>query len=441
VEVPGLIVAGVRSGAGKTTITLGLLRALARRGLRVAGAKVGPDYIDPAFHAVAAGRPAISLDPWAMRATTLTAQVATAGGEAALVICEGVMGLFDGIGVAGDGSTADLSRTTGWPVVLVLDAQGTARSVAATLLGFTRFRPGFTVAGAIVNRVGGIGHADTVTEACRLACPGVAMIGCLPREAALELPSRHLGLVQAAEHADLDGFVERVADLVDRNLDLGAFTALARPARFDPPPPEAPPVPPLGQRIAVARDAAFGFAYRHVLDGWAAAGAEVAPFSPLADEAPDPWADGLFLPGGYPELHAGRLAANRRFLDGVRSAADRGVAIYGECGGYMALGQVLIDADGEGHAMAGLLPVVTSIAEPRLSLGYRALRTIAPGVVGPRGASFRGHEFHYATTVEEEGDQPLFQATDATGRRSFAAGKVKGRVAGSFLHLVDRWEA
>ena len=437
-KVPGLIIAGTRSGSGKTLVTLGLLRALARRGVTVTGAKTGPDYIDPAFHAVASGRSACNLDSWAMRATTLTHAVAGAGAGNALVICEGVMGLYDGIGIEGIGSTAELAQATGWPVILVLDASGAATSVAATLKGFLAFQPGMRILGAIVNRVGGIGHADIVTEACRQACPEVTMLGCLPRERDLVLPSRHLGLIQASEHPDLELFIERAADFMDQHIDLTLLMRLARAAEFDPPPADGPVLAPLGQRIAVAVDDAYRFTYPHVLEGWRKAGAELAPFSPLADQGPDAWADAVFLPGGYPELHAGRIAASAQFLGGLGQAAHRGVAIYGECGGYMTLGKSLIDADGVTHTMAGLLPVVTSFAERRLTLGYRSLRLMAGGVIGGRGLMFRGHEFHYSTIVEEGPGDPLFHAADAEGRRSFAAGRAAGRVAGSFCHIIDR---
>jgi cobyrinic acid a,c-diamide synthase len=196
--------------------------------------------------------------------------------------------------------------------------------------------------------------------------------------------------------------------------------------------------PPPGQRIALADDAAFSFRYPHLLDGWRHAGAELAPFSPLDDAAPDPRADAIYLPGGYPELHAGRLAGNRRFLDGMRAAARRGVAIYGECGGYMVLGSALIDGEGATHAMADLLPLVTSFAERSLHLGYRAATVLADGPLGPAGTRFRGHEFHYAGIVEEGPGTKLFEASDAQGNNRTTVGQVAGSVSGSFLHLIDR---
>jgi cobyrinic acid a,c-diamide synthase len=433
----GLIIAAPSSGAGKTTVTLGLLRALRDSGLPVAGAKAGPDYIDPAFLAAAAGRPAPNLDVWAMRPATLDAALHTLD-DAALIVVEGVMGLFDGIGAAGDGSTADLAQALGWPVVLVLDARGAAASAAATLRGFVTHRPDIAVAGVIVNRVGSTAHAAVIDAACAAACPHVRRLGALPRSAGLALPERHLGLVQAREHPDLEAFIGRAAALVARHIDLAALRALAAPALPLVLDDASAAWPPLGQRIALADDAAFAFRYPHLLDGWRRAGAELVPFSPLDDAAPDPRADAIYLPGGYPELHAGRLAGNRRFLDGLRAAARRGAAIYGECGGYMVLGRALIDGAGTAHAMADLLPLVTSFAERSLHLGYRAATLLADGALGPAGTRFRGHEFHYASIVEEGPGAKLFEARDAHGQHSATVGRAVGSVSGSFLHLIDR---
>lgn len=431
---PGLVVAAPASGSGKTLVTLGLLRALARRGARVAPFKTGPDYIDPAFLAAAAGRPCVNLDTWAMRPATLEGLIADLGADADLVLGEGVMGLFDG-GPGGAGSTAELAARADWPVILVIDAKGMGASAAALVAGFARHRADVTVAGAIFNRVGGARHGAILAEACG-GVPGVAFLGALPRDQALAMPSRHLGLVQAAEHPALEATIERAADLVDAHVDLAGLRALARPARITGAPDQRG-IAPLGQRIALAADAAFAFAYPSQVEAWRRAGAEIVPFSPLADEPPDGAADAVVLPGGYPELHAGRLAGNGAFLAGVRLAAARGAAVYGECGGYMVLGEALIDGAGIRHAMAGLLPLVTSFAERRLHLGYRAAVLADDGVLGVRGTAFRGHEFHYATTVAR-GGAPLFEAGDAGGGARGPEGIAAGRVCGSFLHLIDR---
>jgi cobyrinic acid a,c-diamide synthase len=436
VSAPGILIAAPASGSGKTTITLALVRALRGRGLEVAAFKVGPDYLDPMLLARAAGRPAANLDSWAMRIDTLAGLADQVAKDVDVVIGEGVMGLFDGA-ADGQGSTADLASLLDLPVILVVDARGMAASAAALVEGFTRHRDDVEIAGVIFNHVASEEHAALLRRACddRFAQP---VLACLPTAPELALPARHLGLVQAAEVPELEGFLARAADLVGGRADLDRLLRLARPfglGLYGPPP---RPLRPLGQRIAVADDLAFAFAYRAVIDGWRVAGAEVLPFSPLADESPDAGADAVYLPGGYPELHAGRLAGNARFLDGLRAAAARSAFVYGECGGFMALGRRLIDRAGAAHAMADLLPVVTSFAEPRRQLGYRRLRLLEATPLGQLGTSFRGHEFHYASLVESGEAPPLFEVTDARRRALGAHGLRAGTAAGSFLHLIDR---
>lgn len=436
----GLIVAAPASGSGKTVVTLAILRALTRAGTGVHSFKVGPDYIDPAFHAAATGRPCFNLDLWAMRPTTVARLVGGLCADAEIVIGEGVMGLFDGA-PDGTGSTADAAALTGWPVVLVVDVRGQAASAAALLRGFADHRADVVVAGVIFNRVGGDGHADILRRA--VAPLGLPVLGCVPRSEALRVPERHLGLVQASERADLHNFLEAAADIAERHLDLPRLQSLARAASRGLTIHSAPSdsgVPPLGQRIAVARDVAFAFTYPALLERWRAAGVEISFFSPLADEAPVADADAIYLPGGYPELHAGRLAGSGRFMRALRSAAGCGVTIFGECGGYMVLGVGLVDVDGRSHAMAGLLPVEASFAERRLHLGYRRARLETPCALGTRGAAYRGHEFHYASIHAEGAGEALFGCHDARGRALGAAGRRSGSVFGSFLHLIDREE-
>lgn len=433
----GIIITAPASGSGKTVVTLGIGRALRRRGLVVAPAKTGPDYIDPAFHGVATGVPCVSLDTWAMRPGTLAGVIASLSGDIALA--EGVMGLFDGAdcGEPGDGSTASLAALTGWPVILVQDVTGQGASAAAVARGFAMHRADVRLAGVILNRVGGPRHAASLRRAFAEALPEVPVLGCLPRDATLSLPHRHLGLVQAGEQSGLDSILEAAADLVDAHIDLDAVLTAARPARIGLPSSSSRLLPPLGQRIAVATDIAFAFTYPAQLAAWQQAGAEVLPFSPLANQAPDAAADAVYLPGGYPELHAGVLAAAGRFLGGLRDAAARGAVIYGECGGYMTLGRALIDANGIPHALAGLLPLVTSFEKRRLHLGYRQAECLTDGPFGPTGTRLRGHEFHYATIVEEGSADRLFTVTDAGGQTLGEMGLRRGRVGGSFLHGID----
>lgn len=430
--VPGLMIAAPSSGAGKTTVMLGLLRALAQDGVRVQPFKNGPDYIDPGFHQAACGRPSFNLDSWAMGEGLLDAIAARCDG-ADMVLAEGSMGLFDGVaqvGASGIGASADLARRMGWPVVLVLDASGQAQSAAATALGFRSFDPGLSFAGVILNRVASARHESLIRKGLEAA--GIAVLGVLPRRADLTLPERHLGLVQAVEHPDLERAMGDYADFLRRHVDLAALRAAARgwpvgrgAGRLPPPP---------AQRIAMARDEAFSFLYPHLLAGWREAGAQILPFSPLGDEAPSLEADLVWLPGGYPELHGGRIAAAQNFLSGLRRHA-RTRPVHGECGGYMVLGEGLIDKAGERHRMAGLLGLVTSHAKRKMHLGYRHADLLAPIGGIAAGASLRGHEFHYSTIVEQ-GDAPLARVRDANGTEVPETGSWRGHVSGSFFHMI-----
>lgn len=432
----GFIVAAARSGAGKTTIASGIIRALARRGRTVQPFKCGPDYIDPAFHAAATGRPSFNLDTWGMAPSTLAALVQRHPADLAVV--EGVMGLFDGVASQGQsarGQTADLAALTGWPIVLILDVSGQAETAAAIAAGLARYRSDIEVAGVILNRVASPRHLGTIAPS--LEREGVRLFGAIGTDRRFVLPERHLGLVQAVEMPDILARLDALADAVEGALDLDALEAVAKPAKLSSTS-VAAGLPPPGQRIALAQDRAFSFMYPHLLEGWRAQGAEILPFSPLADQAPDARADAVWLPGGYPELHAGTLAGTDRFAAGMRALAAKSVPIHGECGGYMVLGQGLEAADGTRHAMLGLLQVETSFAKRRLHLGYRRARLVADSVLGPAGTEVAGHEFHYASIVRA-GDEPLVDCRDALGAAVPEAGARRGAVSGTFFHAIDRW--
>jgi len=500
----GLLIAAPGSGAGKTTVTLALLRALRNRGLAVSSAKSGPDYIDPKFHEAASGGPrlltshpgssprtqrsedpgsesrgpgnkyfletdvrgspipvrtsfdrdddrvddwgealchpseaasghfCVNLDAWAMSERLLMSLANRQAAEADVLLVEGAMGLFDG-SANGKGSAADLAALLGLPVVLVVDCAKQAQSVAALVSGFVNFRKDSRIAGLILNRVGSSRHEALLRRA--LEPLGIPVLGALARSPDLALPERHLGLVLAGEHPELSTFLERAASRIAESVDLDALMALASPlASSKAGPTDAlQSLPPLGQRIAVARDLGFAFAYPHMLDGWRRAGAELSFFSPLADEAPESDADAIYLPGGYPELHAGKLAAATAFKEAMREAASRNTLIYGECGGYMTLGEMLEDAGGTCHKMLGLLPVATSFAKRKLHLGYRQL---TPSHDTPFSGPLMAHEFHYASIVREDATDRLFSAQDAEGNALPDMGLRTGRVMGSYAHII-----
>ncbi len=431
---PGLMIAAPRSGAGKTTVTLGLLRAIKRRGLNVQPFKAGPDYIDPAFHTAASGRTSFNIDSWTMRQSRAASILESGCAGADLVVVEALMGLFDGVmsqGQWGTGTSADVAAATGWPVVLVLDVSGQSQTAAAAARGFLGFRDGVNIAGVILNRAGSERHIRLASAALEHA--GLPVLGALPRNTNVVLPERHLGLVQAEETSDLEQRLNALAEFIEAHVDVARVIAAARSghiANTGAAPAFAP-----GQRIALARDAAFSFVYPHVLAGWREAGAEIIPFSPLNDEAPDASADVAWLPGGYPELYAGQLSGAHNFKSAIRKfAATR--AVHGECGGYMVLGAGLVDASGTRHDMTGLLGLETSFATRKMQLGYRKAELLADCVLGAKAHCVRGHEFHYATILAAP-DEPLFRMEDADGKTLTSGGSRKGLVTGSFFHFID----
>lgn len=431
--VPGLLIAAARSGSGKTTLALGLMRALTRRGLRVSAVKCGPDYIDPAFHAAATGRGSLNLDSWAMAPDTIAALAQLASADADVIVAEGAMGLFDGApgGASGIGASADIAAMLGWPVVLAHDVSGQAQTAAAVLRGLSCHDHRLSIAGVVANRIGSDRHRRLVADG--LATLDLAFFGALPRNDAVGLPERHLGLVQAGETDGLDERLNALADFIEAHVDVSAIARAARAVTR--PPTQGFITRPPAQRIAIARDEAFSFLYPHLVRGWRAAGAELFPFSPLADEPPSDQCDLCWLPGGYPELHAGRLAQADNFMAGLRRFAETR-PVHGECGGFMVLGRTLTDAQGVPHQMAGLLDLETSFAKRKLHLGYRVARLPAEHCLGSKGQSLRGHEFHYASVIRQTGD-PFVLAKDPYSDNEKHEGLRNGLVSGSFFHMID----
>ena len=414
------MIAAPSSGAGKTTVTLALMRLMRRAQIDFQPAKSGPDYIDPGYHFVAAGTPSMNLDAWAM-STELIRTLAGSGG----LVVEAAMGLFDGAGKDGTGSAAHLARILEIPVLLVVDAAKTAHSVAALVAGFRDFDPQVTVAGVFFNRVGSARHLDMLTQA--LSAQNVKVFGHLTRSEAFALPERHLGLVQAGEIDHLEPWIDHIATALHPSLDLAALSELSGPAFA---PQTRLPGPP-AQHIAIASDHAFTFRYPHQLKGWRDAGAQLSFFSPLADEPAPKEAQYIFLPGGYPELHAGQLACAAKFKASLARHAALGTPIYGECGGYMVLGKGLVDAKGQRHEMLGLLPLETSFQHRKLHLGYRQLTPLSDHFNAPLMA----HEFHYARTINAAGPA-LFATKDADHADLGEIGLHIGRTCGSFAHII-----
>ncbi|MCR9193189.1 MAG: cobyrinate a,c-diamide synthase [Hyphomonas sp.] len=424
----GLVIAAPHSGSGKTVFSMGLAAALKARGQRLQIAKGGPGYIDPQFLSAAIDQPCFNLDKWAMGDAQLRARVGAIAMTADFLLIEGMMGLFDG--AAGmNGSTADLADTLNLPVLLVVDASGQAQSIAALVHGFATLRDRPKLCGVVATRVGSPRHGDMLADAVREI--GVPFYGAVQRSDALAIPSRHLGLVQATEHLSQTALIDAAREAIERDVDVPGLWEAACNVRTTG---QVSPLPPLGQRIAVARDSAFSFCYPHVLQDWRRQRVEIEFFSPLANESPSDHCDAVYLPGGYPELHGGPLAAADKFITGLQKAAARRALIYGECGGFMVLGKALIDADGRAHPMSGLLGHVTSFAERKLHLGYRELSPLGGA---PWCGTLSGHEFHYSVLIDAGTDTPLFECADASGTDLGKSGGQRGSVMGSYMHIID----
>lgn len=427
----GFLISAPSSGAGKTVITLALLRALKNAGIAIAPAKAGPDFIDPSFHQAASGQESYNLDCWAMRPDLISSLSARRTEGSKTLIVEGMMGLFDGA-ADGTGSSADLAKMLGLPIILVIDCSHQSHSVGALVSGFKNYMPNIYIAGLILNKVGSSRHEMMLRNA--LEAVAVPVLGVIHRNQDLQLPSRHLGLVQASEHAELEKFIANAADMISKNVQLDRVIQITNFAGQREQAAAVPRITPLGDHIAVARDDAFRFSYPHLLGGWRRRGVEISFFSPLNDEAPSSSADAIYLPGGYPELYAQKLSNAQNFHKSMTLAAQNKIRIYGECGGFMMLGEYMEDAQGMKHKMLGLLPLETSFKHKKMHLGYRKLK--ANGNFLWQG-SIRGHEFHYASIIRQGQAEALFNAEDTLGEPIGAVGLCCQNVAGSFVHIID----
>lgn len=426
----GLIIGAPRSSSGKTTLTLAMLAAFRRRGVTVRAAKSGPDYIDPAFHAAATGAPSLNLDSWATSPAQLGDLAAATVRDGELLIVESAMGLFDGVAVERHRTGADLAATLGLPVLLVLDVSDQSQTAAAVARGFMGYAPGVDIAGVVLNSLASERHRSGIAKAMQAI--GLPVLGAVPRDERWAVPERHFGLVQAEEHPGLREHLERLADLAEAHLNLDGIARLAKAPAIMAAEAGKPALRPPGQRITLARDAAFSFVYPHHLQGWRYAGAELRFFSPLADEPPPEDCDVCWLPGRLSRIARwplGRGAA----VQGGPAPVCRARPVHGECGGYMILGQGLEDASAVRHDMVGLLSHSSSFVRRKMNLGYRRARLLAASPIGP---AVRGHEFHYASLTDpgrDEGWQPL---SDAQGRDLGAAGGRRGQVSGAFFHAI-----
>jgi len=429
-NAPGFLLAGTHSGCGKTTLTAGLLRAFVRSGRTVAPFKTGPDYLDPMLHRAAAGRVSWNLDGWFLDDAGLREAYARGGSGADLALVEGVMGLFDGAGpVDFRGSGADLALRLGLPAVLVVDAAGVGGSVAATVLGHARLRPELRLAGVVFNRVASDRHYALLKAAVE-AHTEVRPLGWAGNLAAWRLPERHLGIHQPEELPDLEAGLDGLARALAATLDLEALAGLARiPGNL----PEIREPAGCGDLpVALARDAAFSFIYADTLERLERLGVRWVPFSPLREDLP-PGVAGVYLPGGYPELHAEELSRNGALFASLRRAHAAGMPIYAECGGFMTLAEALVDAQGRAHPMAGLVPGRSRMSGSLQAFGYKRLTALRDTLFCPAGAAGKAHEFHHSLW-EGELPAPAWSAGNLQGEAA-PMGVAAGNLLASYAHV------
>ncbi len=440
-----IIIAAPNSGSGKTTVTLGLMECLKRRGLRVAPFKVGPDFIDPGYHRLVCGRSSINLDGWICPPAFIRETFAHHAADADIAVIEGAMGLFDGVSGASDqGSTAHIARITGSPVILVVDAKGQARSAAALVRGFAKYDPRVRVAGVIFNNVASENHARLLREAMDSLGSSVQALGFIPKDERLHIPSRHLGLLTAEENPLPGEFLDHLAEVIREQVDLALLWAVGKPQPTDQPLPfdEPQPLPPPDKtvRIAVARDAAFCFVYEDNLRLLREAGAELVMFSPLLDERLPEDICGMYLPGGYPELFADALETGHAMKNGIRQSIEEGMPVYAECGGFIYLMEGVVSDAGAQHAaplreFIGVFPVTTRMLPRRKALGYREVELSGKAILGPKGTVARGHEFHYSEMEEMPAQVQRLYRVRKQGYDLWTEGFRYKNCLASYIHL------
>ena len=429
--IPRIVIGATGSGAGKTTVTIAILGAMRARGLKVAAFKCGPDYLDPTYHAKAAGTLSHNLDGWMMGHDAVLSTFNRVARDADIAVIEGVMGLFDGATpIANEGSTAEIAEWLAAPVLLTIDASGMARTVAAIAHGFRYFDPNLNLAGVICNRIGSRGHLDLL----KAASSAVPVLGGFPDDAAIRFPERHLGLFSAIGNAIPQDHFNAWAKRASEWLDLDAILAIARSA---PTLPNTTISAEPGARsccVGIPYDEAFHFYYDDNLRRLEANGAELVKFSPVHDSSLPP-ADGLYFGGGYPEVMAAQLSSNHAMLEAVRSFAARRGPIYAECGGLMYLTHAIRTLDGKSWPMAGLLPTQAVMNDRLQALGYAEVATAAPSILGPAGVKFRGHQYRYSTLdPDPSGVERVYRVQPRRGGAQAAEGYRIGNVIASYVH-------
>ena len=437
-SLPRVVIAGTQSGVGKTSLSLALVAALRRRGMRVQTFKVGPDFLDPSYLALASGRPCYNLDGWMAGKDYVCRLFGRASEGADISVIEGVMGLFDGADPAtSEGSTAEIACWLKAPVLLVASAHGLARSFAAMVKGYASFDPSVSVAGVIANQCGSREHGEWLAHAMASSSQP-PLLGAIPREAFPKLPSRHLGLVTADRENLGPSVLEKLADTLDGHVSAEEIIRLARSAPLLPLLPSEAVVS-NGPRIGIALDGAFHFYYQDLLDELEFRGCEVIPFSPVADRNVPEGCHALYFGGGYPEVHADALSANEPMLESLRRFGASGRPIYAECGGLMYLSRNLLTLDGKEYPLVGLLPVSARMLERKKALGYMEVTLTDHSLWGSRGATLRGHEFHYSEMTADPDGVEGWQSVYSVRRRRpggvIREGFQRGKLLASYVHL------
>ncbi len=434
-----IIIAGTNSGVGKTTITIGLIALLKKKGLKVQSFKVGPDFIDTGYHTMIAGRPSRNLDGWMMSEDYVKESFYKNSGDADFAVIEGVMGLFDGVDEKGlEGSTGQIAKILNIPVILIVDAKAMAGSAGAVVYGFENYNKNVNIAGVIFNNVGSENHYRILKEAVEHRCKA-EVLGYLPREKDIEMPSRHLGLVTAEDNPPSEKLIDKLAGImeisinIDKTLDISSINSNLSIFNIYIKNEEKEKKKKV--TLAIAYDKAFSFYYQGNLDILTEYGAELKFFSPLNDKNLPSDIDGIYIGGGYPEIYAKELEANASLRGQIKKLADEGMFIYAECGGLMYLTEGIIDLEGNRHEMVGIFPASAKMLQKRKTLGYVSVEVIDDSILAQKGAVIKGHEFHYSEIEMPDAIKRAYKVTKASTGDEWLEGYCYKNVLASYVHL------